>query len=63
LKRARMLASGTASAHRAIQILTTQLGDRVPVAAHLVDSDGGEDIRSTPARTVPPPAVKSTKAG
>lgn len=63
LKRARMMASGSASAHQAIQILTTHLGDRVPVAVHLVDSDGGEDIRSTPARTVPPPAVKSTKAG
>jgi hypothetical protein len=63
LKRSRMLTSGLASAQQAIQMLIAQLGHRVPTAAHLVDSDGGENIRSTPARTVPPPAVKSTQAG
>jgi hypothetical protein len=63
LKRARMLGSGLASAREAIEILTAQLGNRIPTAADLVDSDGGEDIRSIPARTVPPPAVRSTKAG
>jgi hypothetical protein len=63
LKRARMLATGSVSAQQAIQILTAQLGNRIPTAAHLVDSDGGEDIRSTPACKVPPPAVRSTKAG
>jgi hypothetical protein len=63
LKRARMQTSGLASAQQAIQILTAQLGNRIPTAAHLVDSDGGEDIRSTPARAVPPPVVKSTQAG
>jgi hypothetical protein len=63
LKRARMQTSGMASALQAIEILAAQLGNRVPTSADLVDSDGGEDIRSTPARTVPPPAVRSTKAG
>jgi hypothetical protein len=63
LRRARMLPPGPASAQQAIEILTAQLGERVPQDVTQIDSDGGEDIRSTPARRVPPPAVKSTQAG
>lgn len=63
IRRARMLSSGSLSAQEAIRILTAQLGERVPQDASQVDSDGGDDIRSIPARRVPPPAVKSTQAG
>lgn len=63
IKRARLLPAGSISAQEAIQILTVQLGERIPQDANQIDSDGGEDIRSTPARRVPPPAVKSTQAG
>jgi hypothetical protein len=63
VKRARLLTSGSVSAQQAIRILTAQLGVRIPQDANQVDSDGGEDIRSTPARRVPPPVVKSTQAG
>jgi hypothetical protein len=63
VKRARLLPPGSVSAQQAIQILTVQLGERVPQDTSQVDSDGGEDIRSTLARRVPPPAVRSTQAG
>jgi len=63
LKRARHLSSSSLSEQQAIQILIEQLGSRVPNDRSLVDSDGGEDVRATPARIVPPPAVHSTKAG
>jgi hypothetical protein len=63
VKRARLLPPGAVSAQQAIRILTSQLGERIPQDATQVDSDGGEDIRSTPARRVPPPAVRSTQAG
>jgi hypothetical protein len=63
IKRARLLQSGSISALEAIRILTAQLGNRVPQDVNQVDSDGGEEIRSTPARRVPPPAVNSTQAG
>jgi hypothetical protein len=63
IKRARLLPPGSVSARQAIQILTAQLGERVPQDMGQVDSDGGEDIRGTPARRVPPPAVRSTQAG
>ena len=63
LKRARHLATGIASAQEAIRIVTAQLGDRVPQDASQIDSEGGEDIRAITATRVPPPVVKSTKAG
>lgn len=63
IRRARMLSSGPLSAQEAIRILTAQLGERVPQDTSQVDTDGGDDIRSIPARRVPPPAVKSTQAG
>lgn len=63
VKRARLLSSGSVSAQEAIRILTAQLGERIPKDANQIDSDGGEDIRTIPARRVPPPAVKSTQAG
>jgi hypothetical protein len=63
LKRARELAVGSANAQQAIDILIIQLGVRIPDLAHLVDGDGGEEIRAAVARKVPPPVVRSTQAG
>jgi hypothetical protein len=60
---ARNLVVNTISATQAINMLTELLGTRVPSLPHLIEGDAGEDIRSTPARKVPPPVVRSTQAG
>jgi hypothetical protein len=62
LKQARSLTVGYEVS--AITLLRAHLGDRLPASRDLVDADSGADsVRSVPARTVPAPLVRSTKAG
>lgn len=60
---ARRLLSNTFSCQQAIQILIGQFGERVPNQIDLIEVDGGDEIRTTAAREVPPPIVRPTKAG
>ena len=61
LRQARALRAGNENS--ATEIMIKELGTRLPDKPHLVDVDNGDSVRSTPARTVPPPVVRSTKAG
>ena len=62
LRRARLLNVGFEAS--AIALVSAQFGDRLPSRRDLVDVDsGGDSVRTVPARTVPPPVVRPTKAG
>jgi hypothetical protein len=62
IARARALPIGSEAS--ALAILAAQFGPRVPARVDLVDGDSGADgVRSTIARTVPPPQVRPTKSG
>lgn len=62
LKQARELSA--VQAPRAIAILQSQLGGRLPNQPSWVEVDSsGDDIRRVPAATVPPPMVGATNAG